>query len=350
MDVIADATQSSLEAMGHTVSSVTPRSPLERWHRNRLVMRYLRYVHYPRYAKRNGNQGADIQHVIDHGYAHLLPALSSPVKISNVHDLIPMLTWRGKIDKNTSLPRKPVLNLHSLNYLQRFDHLITISESTSRDLQEYLNIDDSMVSVIPPVLNPIFKPIDKHKIVAFKRDKKLDDDTKWILLSGREYYKNHQTAVQAVKLLSDRCDCRIGILRIGLASPEFDALLERYGMQDRAKSMFVKHTDLPILYNAVDCLLFPSLYEGFGMPVAEATACGTPVVTSNRGALPEVAPSLALSYDALDAQGLAQGLEKALDDDQYRAMLKTQGIVAMSKYHPKQIGVRLQSVYQKLLS
>jgi len=139
-------------------------------------------------------------------------------------------------------------------------------------------------------------------------------------------------------------------VRAGLASAEFEQLVEQYGVQDRVRNVFLNHAELPVLYSLVDCLLFPSLYEGFGMPVAEAIACGTPAVISNRGSLLEVADELAVACDPFDVQGMADALLNALYDQEHKQRIEQKGPTAMLKYHPKQIGQSLDTLYRRLLN
>jgi len=351
--------QDSLLSLGHDVINFQPVSPLERFASNRIVMRYLRYSDYARQVVKRANTGADVQHIVDHGYAHLIPHLKSKLRICNAHDLIPLLTWKGKIEVldldgqpiiSAKRNRKPLLNLHSLNFLNKFDHIVTISNSTASDLVEYLAICKDNITVIPPALSPIFRSIDVDLVEAFRKKHHLHSSIKWVMLSGREAYKNHPNAFRAIQNLSESTGQRIGIVRAGLASQEFDDLVLHYAMQDTARSVFLDHSDLPLLYNAVECLMFPSLYEGFGMPVAEAIACGTPAVVSDRGSLPEVAADLAVTVDPFDIDGLTEALKEAIYSEQYRSYVKHNGFHAMAKYHPHNIGQSLHELYTRLLA
>lgn len=358
MNVIANAMEQSLAARGHEIINFVPHSKLERFHSNRLLMRYLRYRHYPAQVRKAASVGADVQHIVDHGYAHLLPGLTSKLRITNAHDLIPLLTWKGNIESKLGLDgrpspdhsvRKPVLNLHSLKFIRGYDYVVTISESTADDLVEHLGIQRDKISVIPPALSNVFKPASAEKITEFRTKHQLDAQMKWVMLSGREAYKNHSNAFLAIQHLQSISPDKIGVVRAGLPSPEFDALVDHYQMQGRVRNLFLDHDELATLYSTVDCLLFPSLYEGFGMPVAEVLACGTPAVISHRGALPEVAGELAPAFDAFDTEGMAQALSTAISDSTYIEQIKQQGPVAMQRYHPEKIGEQLESLYQRLL-
>jgi glycosyltransferase involved in cell wall biosynthesis len=88
---------------------------------------------------------------------------------------------------------------------------------------------------------------------------------------------------------------------------------------------FVDDNDLPAVYNLARAGVFPSLYEGFGLPALEALACGSPLVTANNSSLPEVTGDAAVLVDAENVQAIARGIEQALEDDSLRARLRAEG-------------------------
>jgi len=274
MEVYADGLVSALVAADIDCHVHIPQSKLEKLHKNRWVMRYLRYKFYPAYIKETSTSDCGISHITDHGYAHLFDSLKSRVKCISAHDLIPYLTWKGVIKKdnhgNSFKVKKPRLNLHSLSYLPKYDHIITISQSTANDLVEHLGVDAGSISVIPPVISSQYELLKEAKVSAFRRRYNLDDNHKWLMVSGREYYKNHRTSLLVLKELIHNFDKPIKLIKTGLPSREFQSMVNDLGLSDYVHYLFLSDVqELPALYNAVDCLLFPSLYEGFGMPVAE---------------------------------------------------------------------------------
>jgi glycosyltransferase involved in cell wall biosynthesis len=119
------------------------------------------------------------------------------------------------------------------------------------------------------------------------------------------------------------------------------AAVERLHLQERVHWLdFVADTDLPALYNLTRAFVYPSLYEGFGLPVAEALACGTPVVTSGRASLAEVAGAAAVLVDPLDSAAIAAGIRQALDAGE---SLREAGLVHVS-------GFRWEAAAQSLLA
>lgn len=333
------------------VSQFQPSSVLETFSDNRFVMRYLRYWQYSRLVNDLALQkpNIDIHHVLDHGYAHLQPQFLNAKSCSSVHDLIPMLRWLGLIEGQAQ--RKPWLNIKSLSYLSRYDQLVAISQSTKQDLMEHLKLPEDKIEVIYPVLSHDFKPVSSSLSSDFAQRYGLSRDCHWLMISGREYYKNHDTCLAVFKQLIEESDLNIRLIKTGLPSPDFDKQVCNLGLQQHVTQLFLQQfSELPLLYNFVDCLLFPSLYEGFGMPVAEALACGTPVVTSNRGSLPEVGGALAKQCDALDVDGLSQLVLTVLADETIKETLLQDGPLWCDQFRAPTITDKYQKLYSSMLS
>lgn len=354
MDIYAEAITQLIEGDEFTSNSIRPQSNLERFSDNRLIMRYLRYWHYPQSIKK---EHADLHHVLDHGYAHL----HSSFNVANpktkacvsVHDLIPMLTWNGDILSEAESrinTRKPWLNLRSLSYLGNYDRLIAISSSTKNDLVNYLGLEPEKIDVIPPVINSIFQLSEEKLVTEFAEKYGFNRDCKWIMVSGGEYYKNHRTCLKVLAELNRQHDESFCLVKTGLDSHEFNAMVADVSLEPNVKSVFLEDIDeLVLLYAMVDCLLFPSLYEGFGMPVAEALACGTPVVTSNRGSLPEVAGTLAETCDAGDVESLSRAVTSMIFDDGRRSGIKHKGPLWVEQFRASVIESKLSRFYKTLL-
>ncbi len=360
MEVYAECLGAALDGIGVEVSHFRPVSKLENLAKNRIAMRFLRYVSYPNQVRRQTSSDIHIQHVTDHGYAHLYPNLSAQVKVCAAHDLIPLLTWKGRIEaqlapdgsplESTSKRRKPLLNLHSLKYLNRFDHLITISECSARDLEAELGIDRAKISVVPPVIGRQFVRRSQEEVSRVMAKYGLSPDRKWVMLSGSEYYKNHRNSLLSIAKLINRTHQKIGIFKAGWVTPEFKQMINELGLSSCTIATHVDGADLPALYSGIGCLSFPSLYEGFGMPVAEAAACGTPAVISNRGALSELDLGLFNSLDPFDTDGISNAIEVALFDQKFRGQVYEIGPEAVAPFREEQVGRDCYAIYCQLLN
>ncbi len=346
MDIYANSLSQALDSLPSVdLTRFAPASSLERYSQNRLVMRYLRYRRYPQLVK---HLSADLHHVLDHGYAHLLPSLGDGPKCVTAHDLIPLLQWKADlgIDGVAKGSRKPMLNLHSLSFLERYDGIVAVSESTKRDLVKYLELDPEKITVVAPPLLPQFKPLADDEIRQFALKYKLEPKYQWLMVSGREFYKNHKGSLNAVRQLVDNGHKNIRIVKTGAPSNEFSELVASLGLQDYVVELFLEDfSELPLLYNFIDCLIFPSFYEGFGMPVAEALACGTAVVASDRGALPEVMGGLGNLVEPNDHNAIANALSETLDSPSVRQRFAEEGPRLMKKFSLPAIAEQMESFY-----
>ena len=354
MDIYAGSLAKELRSRSEVeLETFKPKSRLERFSQNKYLMRYLRYVAYP---YKLPNSAKDVHHVLDHGYAHLYSKLGPGKKCITAHDLIPFLHWQGKLVNSESVARpnqnqvaKPALNLYSLGFINRFDRVISLSQSTKNDLIEYLDIPGDKVEVIPPIIDPFFKSIEPDKVAAFAQRYNLSGKCRWIMISGQEFYKNHTTSLRVLKRLVDEMDGQIMLIKTGAISDEFNAQVQIMGLQKHVKSLFFKDiTELPLLYNFVDCLVFPSLYEGFGMPVAEALACGTPVVTSNRGSLPEVAGTLAATLNPFDDEAIAAAVMNVMVDPSISEKIKVAGPNWVDQFRAPCVIEKIERFYRSL--
>lgn len=346
MDIFADSLAQALDSLSSIeLSRFLPLSSLERYSRNRLVMRYLRYRRYPQLIK---HLSADLHHVLDHGYAHLFPHLGDGLKCTSAHDLIPLLQWKGEldIDGEERGSRKPMLNLYSLSFLERYDGIVTISESTKRDLVKHLKLDPKKITVVAPPLLPQFQPLAEDVVERFAAKYRLNPKYQWLMVSGREFYKNHKGSLTAVSRLVKEGHRNIRIVKTGASSNEFGELVASLGLEDYVVELFLEDfNELPLLYNFIDCLIFPSFYEGFGMPVAEALACGTAVVASNRGALPEVMSGLGDLVDPNDPQAIANALSEILNSSSLRQQFSNDGPQRMKKFSLPVVAQQMESFY-----
>jgi glycosyltransferase involved in cell wall biosynthesis len=144
------------------------------------------------------------------------------------------------------------------------------------------------------------------------------------------HHKNHRAAIDALRVLRDRHGMNRTLVCTGgarEAQPAIEAQIVKSGMVGRVRFLgYCPERDLPALYRGAACLLFPSLFEGFGMPVLEAMASGCPVVCSNTTSLPEIAGEAALLVDPSDPEAIATAVHRVLTDPDLRAALIARGL------------------------
>jgi len=163
--------------------------------------------------------------------------------------------------------------------------------------------------------------------------------------------KNYIRLVEAFRQL-DRANLTLVIAggRGWLDDPLYERIAA-LGLENRVRMLgFVPDKDLPALYSAARVFAFPSLYEGFGLPILEAMACGTPVVTSRASSMPEVAGDAALLVDPLDTDALAEALASALDDELLRSSLIEKGLERATVFTWEAAAHKLVDRFQRLLA
>jgi len=224
--------------------------------------------------------------------------------------------------------------------LQQASRIIAVSEATKRDLLELYGIEADRVTAIPHgVDGHVFHPSPPEEVERVRR--RFGIAGPYLLsLGGIEPRKNLPDLVKAFAQLD--ADCRPTLVLAG-GSVEWnpqgrDALQVALGELPRQVAErvvltgYVEEQDKVALLSGAEALVYPSLYEGFGLPVLEAMACGTPVVTSDLSALPEVAGDAALLIDPSDPSAIASAVERVLRDDDLRHDLRSRGMSRAAGY------------------
>jgi glycosyltransferase involved in cell wall biosynthesis len=312
-----------------------------------LRMRLSRFVAYPWQASRHQGQ---VNHIVDHGYGHLLYVLDPRRTVVTVHDLIPLLHWRGQIP-GAPAGHKPWLNLIAVNALRRARHLVAVTENTRRDLIHHCGCAPERITVIHSGIDSIFRPYSAEEKEAARIKWNLPaDDTKRIMVTGSQFYKNHTGALHVLARLRELHGGRLQLIKTGPPTSEWTRTAQDLGIQTTTACLgILPRAGLSELYNIVDCLLFPSLYEGFGWPPLEAMACGTPVVTSNVASLPEVVGDAALMVDPQDHEGLAQVMYEVLTNDELRNSLIERGLARARQFTWEKAARETLAVYERVV-
>jgi glycosyltransferase involved in cell wall biosynthesis len=232
------------------------------------------------------------------------------------------------------------------NAVQRADHVICISESTRRDVIEYLNIKHEKTSVI-------YLGIDDNFLQSnFLSKSKIIKKRPYLLYVGsRGSYKNFSNFLKAFcnskKIKSDfDLICFGG----GRLSNDEIAFSKKLGIEEN-QLIQVSGSDLILanLYKEAYALVYPSLYEGFGMPPLEAMALGCPVICSNTSSLPEVVGNAAETFDPLDNESIKLSMEKVLYSTQYRLRLIDLGLGRSRMFSWNKCASETELIYRKLI-
>lgn len=249
------------------------------------------------------------------------------------------------------------MNRHLLRHLERAtheaDHIITISENTKKDLIDVMGIDQGKISVIYVGASDIYRPVEDPERLNQVRAKYGTGDEFIGFFGTIEPRKNIIGLVEAFTLLKKRRpDLGHRLLIAGQKGwkyeETFKAIAES-GLEDKITvTGYIQEDDLPLLMNAANLVVYPSFYEGFGMPPLEAMACGRPVVTSNTSSLPEAVGDAALTVDPSDIEGLSKAMEQVLTDKELGIEMGRKGIERAKRFTWKEAAARTLAVYREV--
>lgn len=232
------------------------------------------------------------------------------------------------------------------------DHILADSRATQLDLIELLQVPAGKISAVWLAPDRRFHPIEPPILEAARARLQLPD--RFILFTGTlEPRKNVAGLLRAYRRLRDRAAPLPSLLLAGVRGWLFDetqSLITQLNLDRHVRWIdSPPAADLIALYNAASVYVLPSFYEGFGLTVLEAMACGTPTIISDRGSLPEIAGGAALVIDPDDAGALADALARVLDDDQLRADLKHKGLRRVTDFSWERCARETLAVYDRVL-
>ena len=236
--------------------------------------------------------------------------------------------------------------------IERADVLIAISESTRRDLVELLHAPAERIVVTPEAADPDLAPVtDGARLAEVRRRYQLPD--RFVLFLGAmEPRKNLVRLVEAFNALKPAIRRETWLVVAGAQgwlNDSVRARVESLGLADRVHfAGYVEGGDLAALYSLATVFAYPSLWEGFGLPVLEAMACGTPVLTSDVSSLPEVAGDAAVLVPPTDVDAIADGLTRLLEDTALRADLAARGRRQAARFSWERCARETLAVYQSV--
>jgi glycosyltransferase involved in cell wall biosynthesis len=262
-----------------------------------------------------------------HGMAYSVPAAWAGPSVVTVFDLSFLLFPRAFKPAN-----RIYLAATTRATAKRARRILTISEHARRDIVRLLSVPEEYVDVAYPAVEDRYRSLPDDQIRAFRLARGLPQAFVFAL-GTLEPRKNLVGLLHAYARLDKP---RPPLYVAGGAgwrfSPIFDTVRQLQLSEEVHFLGFVPEDELPLWYNAARLFVFPSLYEGFGLPVLEAMACGTPVITSTAASLPEVGGKAALLVPPADTHRIAQEMERVLDDPQVRMEMRAAGRIQASRF------------------
>ncbi len=286
-----------------------------------------------------------------HGLAFVSPLIRPCPTVVTVHDL--SFELFPKLFHNANGVYLRLLTRLSCRGAAR---IIAVSESTRADVARYYGVPGERIVTIAHGVSPNFYPRSEAELAEFRRARGLPDP--FVLFVGTlEPRKNLTVLIEAFGQVISQDTARSCRLKLVLAGgkgwyyEQIFATIERLGLKDRVVwAGYIPEGDLPLWYNAADVFAFPSRYEGFGMPILEAMACGTPTVTSTASSLPQIAGDAALSVCPEDVGAWADALQRVLSSAALRQELRAQGIARAAQFTWEETARRTAGVYRQILT
>lgn len=231
---------------------------------------------------------------------------------------------------------------------RRADQFIAVSASTGRDLVALLDVDAERVHVVPHGVTAAFQPCHPPQVQSTRRRYALAEDY-FLALGTVEPRKNLERTIAAFQHVR-QTHPSLSLVVVGAPGWGTRQLLARLTSGVLGPSVHylgaVPDADLAALYSGALALVYPSLFEGFGMPVAEAMACGCPVVTSGRGGLEELANGATLRVDPLSVADIAAAMSRVAHDEPLRAALRSRGLARAARLTWGHAAERTVAVYR----
>ncbi len=325
---------------GLDLGSLEGRLPVRHWRApTRAIYALWNWAGRPRVDAALG--GVDVYHATN----YYLPPVRSAKTVVTVHDLA-FLVRPELCSPRITRPFARGIG----RFCRRAGAIMAYSEATRRDLVERLGVTAAKVTVAPMAVDEAFAPMSREAAETVLRERFGVAPPFLLYVSTLEPRKNVPGLLEAFARVKDRIPHNLVLVgSVGWnADPIFETIA-RLGLQDRIiRPGFVRHLELPAFYCAASAFVFPTYYEGFGLPLLEALTCGCPVVTSDNSSVPEVTGGAALYSGADDHTAIADNILRVLEDGALRADLAARGKAHAAQYAWRDCAATTLNVYQTL--
>jgi glycosyltransferase involved in cell wall biosynthesis len=240
--------------------------------------------------------------------------------------------------------------------VRRADAIITVSDYSKRDIQRFLAIPEERIHVIGNAVDPSYRPIADTRLIDKVRERYGIGERYILYFGGFDVRKNVDHILQAYASLPESTRKTYQLVIAGrlhlLGSPLYPdprPRVRELGLDDQVVvTGQIREQDKPPLYSGAALYLFPSLYEGFGIPVLEAMACGAAVITSNITALPEVAGDAARLVNPYEVGDIATAIEELLENPAMREDLRERALARAKEFSWSRVAQQTLEVYKQL--
>ncbi len=286
--------------------------------------------------------GVDVYHATN----YFLPPTSTARRVVTIYDLaflrVPALCSPKIVGPFSRGVRR---------FAREADAILVCSEATRRDVVELLEVPEQKTAVAHGAVDEDFVPVPRDEAARILAGRYGIETPFLLFVSTIEPRKNVPGLLRAFARVSDEFPHQLVLIGgTGWNSEDVDPLIAELGIASRVRRMgyLPNRRDLPLFYSAADCFVFPSFYEGFGLPVLEAMTCGCPVVTSKRSSLPEVAGDAAAYADPEDVESIAGAVRAVLADASRRDAMRVQGLSQAQRFSWEHCARVTMEMYRRL--
>ena len=289
-------------------------------------------------------EGADLFHAPH----YVLPPLTPTRTIVTIHDCIHLMFPQYLPNRLGHAYARAAL----WTAARKSDRILTVSETSKRDILRFLHVPPEKMAVIHNAIDERFWLDPGEEQIVRTRERYQLNDPFVLYVGNIKPHKNLERLIEAFHRVRGRGLDQLKLLIIGDEISRLQSLrrtVHRLMLHKHVRFFgFVPPETLAVLYRLASVFVFPSLYEGFGLPPLEAMASGTPVVTSNVSSLPEVVGDAAVLVDPYDAEAIADGIMRVLSDAELRVELRRRGLARAQAYSWERSVRRIHEIYQEV--
>lgn len=287
----------------------------------------------------------DIYHVPQNGVG-LCSKITCPSTIT-LHDIIPL-----RMPETVSDRYLRIFNEEMPDIISSTSGIITVSEFSKEDIAKEFNYPKDKIFVTHLAAEDIYRPLNKTNAKKYIKSTYGIEDDFILYVGGFSPRKNILGLIEAFSLLNNKYSKPLKLVIIGkhgLSYEKYKKRVEELNINSYVMFPgFIPLEDMPVFYNASSVFVYPSFYEGFGLPPLEAMACGTPVIASSLTSIPEVVSDAALLVDPLNVESLKSKIELLLQDKNLSSSLINRGLVHSSKFSWKKTAYDTIDAYNSI--
>ncbi|MFC7076804.1 glycosyltransferase family 4 protein [Haloarcula halophila] len=289
-----------------------------------------------------------------HGVKDVIPYISQIPKVVTYHDVTGV-----KLGDLYNTKQRAYNYVFKRQYVNQADRIIAVSKSTKKDLENQLGVKSEQITVIYEGVNQeLFNQSydgDMLKEYLQSSEIEIQSDQRVILSVGTiSPRKNYTTLIDSFESIKTNSNEHTKLLIAGREGWKTNSIIEKTKKSEYRDDIhllgFVPEYVLPHLYKRADVFVYPSLYEGFGLPPLEAMACGTPVITSNVSSLPEVVGDAGIKIDPNDTDQLTEEIQRVLENDTLHEQMQKKGLDRAHKFTWEKAANETIQLYKSILN